>query len=114
MPSLWADVCGTALARLFPDGVQFALSVTAPFATDVRLRNQTSPDAPLTHFVVELVSGVEGEDVLPHFAVLVFSPLVTVHPVNVFPLFIGAETRKAVLNVAGDGWFAPAVPPSSV
>ena len=72
----FAGLCGVS--------VQFAVSVTLPFAAAVRFRNQTSPDVPFEHFcelpVIEVGWLV---DEVPYFAVPVFSPLVTVHPANV-------------------------------
>ena len=50
---------------------------------------------------------------VPHFAVEESSPLDTLHPANVHPLFDGAETRKAVPYAAFVGAYVPFVPPSS-
>ena len=63
--------------------VQFAVSVIDPPAVAVKFLKETLPVAPLTHLAEELVSDVDGEAVVPHFAVDVFNPLVTVQPVKV-------------------------------
>ena len=72
-------------------GVQFAVSVTLPLVERRFLKN-TFPVAPFTHFVLELVSRQASDPGSPHQAVDVSSPLVTVHPANVDPAFVGADT----------------------
>ena len=62
---------------------QFAVNVTLPFAVDVRFLKHTFPVAPFMHLVDGLLIVVDGLEPVPHFAVDVLSPLVTVQPANV-------------------------------
>ena len=62
---------------------QFAVNVTVPPDAAVRLLKYTLPLSPFTHFVDVLLIADAGLELVPHFAVEVLSPLVTVQPANV-------------------------------